>query len=327
MASAGQVCVIGAQGALGRAACEQFRSAGWTVCPAGRRDDRRQGFRKIDLDRPATIGPALQEVDLIISTVADPGFAAERWVLEHGGLLVNCSHAAGGTAAALNAVSSQPKGTVLLNAGLVPGVANLLAAELLQQHPEADCLEIAFTVLKAGTAGKGGGEFAHHGLTSRSRHRVVKLPMGAFFGELACIEVAEGEDGGFGGVAGPRQVRTYLGFGDRLPSVTLRMINALHLIRMLPRAAFSVNGGEREMASTEPTSVWVGARRGGDRVGAALIECEGDYRTTAASARVFAEMLMGSSRPGCFNPEDLFNLNELFAPLEEIGLRVGGPTS
>jgi hypothetical protein len=315
--------VIGAQGTLGNAVLKQFVSAGWTVYPAGRRADRREGFRQLDLDQPDTVGPALQDVDLVVSTVAHPSLTAERWVLERGGLLVNCSHAHAGAAATTTSQAQERRGTVLLNAGLVPGVANLLAAELLDRHPQADCLEVAFTVLNEGTAGRAGGEFAHEGLTSRARHRVVKLPMPEPFGKLACIEIAEGEDGGFGGVADSRRIETYLGFGNRSVNLALRAINALRLMLVLPKAAFATNRGEQSEASREPTAIWIGARCGAERLGASMLECEGDYRTTAAAARLFSERLLdGHSPPGCFNPEDLFTLSDLLPAFNDAGLRV-----
>ena len=103
------------------------------------------------------MAPALRDADLVVSTVPHPGWAAERAVLGQGGVLVNCSHAPGRAAAAIAAEVKEPRGTVLLNAGLVPGVTNLVAAELLAEHPQADCLEVAFTVLSeerlAGLAG------------------------------------------------------------------------------------------------------------------------------------------------------------------------------
>jgi hypothetical protein len=322
MSTPGRVCVIGAQGTLGNIVVQQFASAGWTVYPAGRQADRREGFRQLDLDRPETFDPALQDVDLVVSTVSHPRLTAERWILEHGGLLVNCSHTHARAAASIATEARECKGTVLLNAGLVPGVANLAAAELLERHPQADRLEIAFTVLNAGTAGRAGGEFAHEGLTSQSHHPVVKLPMTGSFGQLACIEVAGQEDFGFGGVAGSRQIEVYLGFADRPLSVALRALNALHLMRLLPRAAFAVKRGAQEEASQEPTAVWIGVRLGAERLSASMIECKGDYRTTAASARVFGEKLVIDNRPGCFNPEDLFSLGDLASPLREMGLRV-----
>jgi hypothetical protein len=193
----------------------------------------------------------------------------------------------------------------------------------LERHAEADCLEIAFTVLNQGTAGRAGGEFAHAGLTSQSQHRVVKLPLGEPFGELACIEIAEHEDSGFDGVAGSRDVEVYLGFADRPLNLGLRAANALRLMRLLPRAAFALRRGEQDEASKEPTAVWIGTRLGDERLSAMLVECDGDYRTTAAAAHVFGEKLVAGGRPGCFNPEDLFSLEDLASPLWAIGLRVG----
>ncbi len=315
--------MIGANGALGTVLVEQLGTAGWAVHPAGRRRDRRESFRQLDLDRSGTVAAALRGVDLVLSTVPHPGWAAERVVLERGGVLVNCSHAPARVAGGIAAGAKAQKGTVLLNAGLVPGVANLVAAELLQKHPQADCLEVAFTVLGSGTAGRAGGEFVHRGLTSQRHHRVIELPMPEPFGKLPFIEVAEGEDGGFGGVAEHRAVRTYLGFGDRPVSLALRTMSALRLISMLPLAAFARDRGRKADASKEPTAIWVGARRGSERLGASVLECEGDYRTTAAAARVFGEALLSSQvRPGCFNPDDVFTLGDLLPALEGIGLRV-----
>lgn len=322
MSIQGRVCVIGAQGTLGNTVVKQFAAAGWTVHPAGRRPDRRENFRRLDLDRPETVNSALQDVDLVVSTVPHPKLTAERLVLERGGVLVNCSHTHARAVAALASEAKETKGTVLLNAGLVPGIANLVATELLAKTPQADCLEVAFTILNEGTAGRAGGEFAHEGLTSQSHHSVVKLPMTEPFGQLACMEIAEQEDFGFGGVAGSRQIEIYLGFADRPLRVALRAINALHLMRVLPRAAFTVKREEQDKASKEPTVVWIGARLGAERLGASIIECEGDYRTTAALARTFGEKLVINSRPGCFTPEDLFSLGDIAAPLQEIGLRV-----
>jgi hypothetical protein len=318
-----QVCVIGAQGVLGAAVMHQFQSAGWQVHPAGRKADARPGFRHVDLDRPEAIASAMSDVDLVVSTVAHPGLTAERLVAERGGTLVNCSHASGHAARAIAMDTGQPRGTVLLNGGLVPGVANLVAADLLRGHPEADCLEVAFTVLNRGSAGRAAGEFAYRGLACRSHHRVSKLPLPDPFGDLACIEIDEQEDGGYyAGVARSRRVETYVGLGDWPLSLALRAANALRLMRLLPRIAFTVQRGDPNGLSSEPTVVWVGARRGGERLDACTIECEGDYRTTAAMARIFGERLAGSGRPGCFNPEDLFELSDLRPSLDKAGIKI-----
>lgn len=314
-------CVIGAQGALGKVVAGQLAEAGWTVYPAGRRPDRRSGYRHLDLDSPDTVGPALGDVDLIISTVPHRGLAAERHVLEHGGVLVNCSHASSATTRVLAEEVKEPRGTVLLNGGLAPGLANLEAVELLSRHPEADCLEVAFTILSAGTAGRAGGEFAYQGLSSRSHHRVVTLPLPQPFGSTACIETA-GSGDFFGRAAGARKVETYLGFADRSVDLGLRAANALRLMKLLPKAAFATDRGRPEKASREPTAVWLGARKGGRRLGSSIIECEGDYRTTAEAARVFGQRLVAADRVGCFNPEDLFGIDDLLPLLSAEGTRI-----
>lgn len=324
MFSAKTICVIGAQGALGSTVASRFASGAWTVHPAGRRPDRRQGFRLLDLDRPETVAPALAGVDLALSAVPHPGCTAERLVLDRGGLLVNCSDLPAHTAPALAEASEDPKGTVLLNAGLAPGVGNLVAAELLAEHPEADCLELAITVYVGETAGRAAGEFAHRALTARRHHRVIKLPMPKPFGELAFIQVAEDEDVGMGGVAGDRRNETYLGFADRYANLAARAVNGMRLMSALPRAPFLI-GRDRaiEEASRHPCAICIGVRRGDRRLAASVIECEGDYRGTAASARVFAEELLERPKqPGCFNPEELFRLDELLPALAEAGVSV-----
>jgi hypothetical protein len=93
-------------------------------------------------------------------------------------------------------------------------------------------------------------------------------------------------------------------------------------MRLLPKVAFTVQRGDPTGLSSEPTVVWVGARRGGERLGACTIECEGDYRTTAAVSHIFGERLVASGRPGCFNPEDLFELSDLRPSLDRIGIKI-----
>jgi hypothetical protein len=318
------ICVIGAQGALGGEVARQFEAAGWTVRPAGRRAGAGGRFQCVDLERPETIGAAIDGVELVVNAVADRGLAVERAVLERGGVLVNCSHAPAHDAGLLNTAVGKPRGAVLLNGGLVPGLANLAAADLLKRHSHADTIEIAFTVLASGTGGKAGAEFVHRGLVSRRHHKTLTLPLPAPFGRLAFLEVGEDADHGFAGVAGGRAVETFLGFGDRSLRLALRAINSLRLCSLLPRSAFTFAAGRGEGdASSEPTVVWVGVRRGKQRLGAMTLACEGDYRTTAALAGLFGTALLdGSPAPGCFNPEDLFTLTDLAPSLSGIDLRI-----
>ena len=73
-----RVLVLGAGGALGTLVVHAFRGAGWKVYPAGRRPLPDPDFRSVDLDRP--IRPqVLDGVDLVISTVPQPGLPMETW--------------------------------------------------------------------------------------------------------------------------------------------------------------------------------------------------------------------------------------------------------
>jgi uncharacterized protein YbjT (DUF2867 family) len=65
-----QVLVIGARGALGALVADAFRRRSWAVRESSR--DPIPDFHYVDLTDPATLAPALDGVDLVITTVPDP---------------------------------------------------------------------------------------------------------------------------------------------------------------------------------------------------------------------------------------------------------------
>ena len=69
------------------------------------------------------------------------------------------------------------RGTVLMNSGIAPGLTNLLVADMLARHPEADEVELVFTVSVKGSAGPAGGHPDR--LTATKRHRTTVVPAGA----------------------------------------------------------------------------------------------------------------------------------------------------
>ena len=85
------VLVIGARGALGALVADAFRRHGWAVRESSREPIPSPDFHYVDLTDPATLAPALDGVDLVITTVPDPTLAAERHVLKRGGVLLNLS--------------------------------------------------------------------------------------------------------------------------------------------------------------------------------------------------------------------------------------------
>jgi saccharopine dehydrogenase-like NADP-dependent oxidoreductase len=95
-------------------------------------------------------------------------------VLSRGGSLINVSamsHAAGERP---REQFPTARGTVVRHAGVAPGATNLVAAELLAQHPEADEIELVFTVSMSNGAGRAGRAFAHRGLTTAALRRLPR---------------------------------------------------------------------------------------------------------------------------------------------------------
>jgi hypothetical protein len=322
------VLVIGAGGVLGSLTATAFEDAGWEVQRGARRE--RDGFRIADLDRPETIEAAAADVDVVLNTVPHPGLTAERTVLERGGKLVNVSTP---PAAAARRLAHEPsgtaRGTVLLNAGVAPGVTNLVAADLLAEHPEADAVEIVLTVSASGASGKSGGEFAHRGLTTARRHRTTKIPLPAPFGERRCLGFAEDERGFLGKVAEGREVASYICMTERVPATALLALNAIGVMSVLPRIAFVAGrGGPPKKATGERVAEWVAVLADGERLAARTVECNGDYASTATVSVVFAEALLGSGNgtgaapAGCYDPDDLFTLALLEPALRDIGVSV-----
>lgn len=86
-----------------------------------------------------------------------------------------------------------------------------------------------------------------------------------------------------------------------------------------------LNGAHKGCPSQEPAGFWVGAGVAGELLGSRTIECGGDCRTTAEDAGMFSEALDADRQLVASTRRDLFNLGDLMAPLNEIGVRVGNP--
>jgi hypothetical protein len=251
----------------------------------------------------------MQQVDLAVNTAPHPGLAAERHVLEQGGLLVNVADRSPAERGQLRAIA-EPKGTVLLNWGVIPGLSALVAAHLLRREPGADAVELAVTFGASATSGAAGGEFLHRELTSRAHHATITIPFPPPIGPRRCIGMAEDQEGWMGSAAGGRPVRSYVRVTEPGMTPALLAVNRLHLMRALPRAAFQVGRGrtQREL-SRERWCVWVAVCRGERRLASAVIRGEGMYRCTALAAVAAAEALTTRApEPGCFDPNELLDL-------------------
>ena len=325
--SAGRVLVLGGQGVLGTAIAGAFGAAGWTSIRAGRRPDSGTDFRPVDLDEPDTLERALDGIDVIVSTVPDERLVAERLVLTRGGVLINVSAMAARAVERLRRVPGEPRGTVLMNAGIAPGLTNLLAADLLADHPEADEVELVFTVSAKSAVGPAGSRFAHRALTTEARHQTTVVPLPEPFGRRRCVGFAEADNGWLGAVADGRAVSPYLCISEHRVHSALLAFNSAGIIARLPRSAFvSAPSDAPGAAGAEPVAHWVAVRRRGACLAARTLRCRGDYRSAAAGTVLFGRSLAAGLRSGgpagVLVPEDAFTIGELRSALADADIVV-----
>jgi hypothetical protein len=314
--------VIGARGVFGALTVGAFRAAGWEVRSGARRPGT--GQAEIDLDRAESVVAALRERELVVNTVPHPDLLAERHVLERGGTLINVSSLPVAASRALRAVAGRAHGTVLMNAGLAPGVTTLGAADLLRRHPEADELEIVFTLSAAAHRGPASEDFVRRGLVGMARHRTVVVPLPPPFGKRSCLGFSEGDAGWLGGMAEGRVVRQYICIAE--PAIHERLLE-LKFAGAMNGLATSLPGLRTrrgyERASDEPVAHWVAAVRAGRRLTARIVRCCGDFAHAARCTVVMADTLLASERRGgCFDPEEIFTLSDLEARLRSEGVSV-----
>jgi NAD(P)-dependent dehydrogenase (short-subunit alcohol dehydrogenase family) len=323
-----RVLVIGARGALGALVADAFRRHGWAVRESSRDPSPSSACQYVDLTDPATLAPALDGVDLVITTVPDQTLAAERHVLKHGGVLLNLSAEPATALQSLRRQAGQAKGTVVMNAGIAPGVTNLLAAQLLEQNPTADEVELVFTVTARGSGGAASAAFAHRGFTGRVNHRVKEVTLPEPFGSRRVLGFAESDGGWLGPTADGLTVSPYICLAERSVGAMMRTLNAVRLISKLPPAA--LGSGRRTAAadaSHEPVAHSVAVLREGLLLDYKLVVGRGDFLMAASSSIVFAEALVGldgpaAAEPGAWYPEEVLSLKRLEASLREAGIDV-----
>ena len=97
----------------------------------------------------------MDEHELVVNTVPHPDLLAERYVLEHGGALINVSDLPAAAARSLRAVGGGARGTVVMNAGLAPGVTTIVAADLLRLHARRERARDRFHAVPFGLQGTG----------------------------------------------------------------------------------------------------------------------------------------------------------------------------
>jgi hypothetical protein len=317
-----RVLVIGAQGVMGTLTARAFAAAGWSVRYGARRP--LPGQSGIDLDNAQSIAAAVTDDELVVNTVPHPDLLAERHVLEHGGTLINVSALPASAGRSLRATSGAARGTVLMNAGLAPGVTTIVAADLLRQNPDAGELEIVFTLSVTVPRGPASTDFINQGLTTVARHRTALVPLPEPFGERRCLGFREGDAGWLGGIAEGRVVRQYICITEPAIHERLLELNATAGLNKLPRelvrARRPVAAG---IPSDEPVAHWIAAVRPDRRLDARTVQCRGDFLHAARSTIVFADALLSrAKRAGCFDPEEICTLSAVQARLQAAGITI-----
>lgn len=321
------VLVVGSQGVLGSLVADAFDRAGWTTTGTSRRAGAAPGSRYVDLARPGTLDDVLDDVkpDLVVSSVPDSRFTAERAVLRRGGLILNTATLAPADVRQLRRAPAAGEGTAVMYAGIAPGLINLVAASLLADHPGADEVELAFTTSVKATGGPAGLDFGHGGLTAAARHPTAVFPLPPPLGRSRGIGF-ETVAGWLGPVADGKTVSAYFCLSPAPVRYALLAANAAGLISRLPRKAMTANPpGAPAAASTEPVAHWVAVRRRGTRLAARTVRARGDYRASAAVTVLLARALTDRGAPpraGVLFPEEAATLDDLLPGLASAGITI-----
>jgi NAD(P)-dependent dehydrogenase (short-subunit alcohol dehydrogenase family) len=314
--------VIGGHGVFGALIVRAFSAAGWAVRSGAHRP--RPGQIEVDLGRPESIAAAVDEHELVVNTAPHPDLLAERHILEHGGALINVSALPATAGRSLRAVAGGARGTVVMNAGIAPGVTTIVAADLLRRHPAATELEIVFTLSLAVPRGPASADFIHRGLTAVPRHRTALVPLPGPFGERLCLGFGEGDAGWLGGIAEGRIVRQYMCIAE--PEVHGRLLELNRMGAMTDLSSSLIHSRDPRppgTASTEPVAHWIAAIGAGRRLSVRTVECLGDFVCAARSTVVFADALRTQPPPsGCFDPEEIWTFRNVESELRAAGVTV-----
>src|SRR5919106_6561595 len=139
-----RVWVLGAQGVLGSFCAKALAEAGFEVVRGGRRHEEAADFRLVDVHDHDSVSRACADVELVLQTVPDASFVAERVVLDQGGTILGIASLPLARTSAFLADTAGGPGAVIIDAGVNPGVATLVLAGQAPPPPNADAIEFGY---------------------------------------------------------------------------------------------------------------------------------------------------------------------------------------
>jgi NAD(P)-dependent dehydrogenase (short-subunit alcohol dehydrogenase family) len=319
-----RIVVLGAQGVLGASCSRALRKSGFDVVRLGRRPEPGDDFRQVDLADYDALAQACDGARLVLQTVPDTSFRAERMVLERGGTLLGIASLPLAQSSTLEA-GEDAIGAVVIDAGLNPGVTTLVLADMLGRHPDADGIDFGYTsrLSPRTSAGRSGFQFFFEQLASAPRRPTAEIPFPAPFGPRNCIEFSHGEEGWLGTFARDHTTRLYVYFAPPVGHALLLALNRLGMLGVL-RARLLRLGRKRipTKLSKEPKCDWIALRRRSERLEAWTIEGRGDYAMTVTSAVAFVKAILDRSlEPGVHRAQDVFSLADIRSHCESAGIR------
>jgi short subunit dehydrogenase-like uncharacterized protein len=181
MGTTRRVVVVGGSGFLGsRAVAALERTPGITVATASR-----SSATRVDLSDPSTF-EALQGADVVVDladATTTPPDALARWCLERGVVFVETTSDMVAVDRLAKIASAEPKGAIVLGAGIFTGVSNLLAHAAAKRAGPGARLELGVRTTPFSGAGKGtvalmAGMLSVPAVSYRGGERQEHAPMG-----------------------------------------------------------------------------------------------------------------------------------------------------
>jgi len=324
------VLVTGARGVLGTFIARELERDGFLVLRGSRRNECQPGFRLVDFDRPATVSAAFRDADIIVNPVVHPSLVAERTALREGTVLLSVASLS--LADRLSLLGEQAArggcGLVVVHAGLNPGLMSLIAADLLERHPDADRVDLAGTVAPLQTMGGLAFDYVWPFLTAVPHKPTAMLRFPDPVGWRQCIELGTGEEGWLGDLGMEREGHVWLTLMQRPMNALMLAVNAASQMRRFPRWSMTpLQGRSRGEFCQDPKRDWVMVSRRGERICGAHIVGEGDYRVSVAATIVFLRQLIERHRAepglgGVHGAERFFRLAEIEPELKSRGVEI-----